>query len=185
MNSISNSEQALSKNERITIAILLIVICLLVISDLLSDSREGVNWPHLAVELLVASSAAIGFFILIRSTLYTKQSLARSEDQLRKKEAETQLWRSESQKWMEGLGAAIDSQFIRWGLTEAEKEVALLLLKGLSLKEISTVRATSEKTVRTHASAIYSKSELAGRSELAAYFLEDLLLPRSQREPGA
>lgn len=185
MNSDSSSDPSLSKNERLTIAILLIAICLLVISDLFSDSREGVNWPHLTVELTVASSAAIGFFILIRSSMHTKQSLARSEDQLRKKETEAQLWRSESQKWMQGLSAAIDSQFVRWGLTDAEKEVALLLLKGLSLKEISTVRATAEKTVRTHASAIYSKSGLSGRSELAAYFLEDLLLPQSQTTPNA
>jgi DNA-binding CsgD family transcriptional regulator len=35
-----------------------------------------------------------------------------------------------------GLGAAVDRQFEDWGLTAAEKEVAGLLIKGLSLKEL-------------------------------------------------
>jgi hypothetical protein len=37
-------------------------------------------------------------------------------------------------------------------------------------------RNTSEKTVRQQASAIYQKSNLSSRSELSAFFLEDLLV---------
>ena len=44
---------------------------------------------------------------------------------------------------LSGLGEAIEAQFSRWNLTEAEREVALLLLKGLSLKEAAAVRATT------------------------------------------
>jgi DNA-binding NarL/FixJ family response regulator len=56
--------------------------------------------------------------------------------------------------------------------------VGLLLLKGLSLKEAAEARQTSERTVRQQALAVYRKAGLAGRAELAAFFLEDLLLPR-------
>ncbi|HVP62222.1 MAG TPA: LuxR C-terminal-related transcriptional regulator [Myxococcaceae bacterium] len=66
-------------------------------------------------------------------------------------------------------------------VTEAEREVALLLLKGLSLREIAGLRETSERTVRHQSLAVYRKAGLAGRAELSAYFLEDLLGPR-QRE---
>jgi DNA-binding CsgD family transcriptional regulator len=65
-------------------------------------------------------------------------------------------------------------------LTVSEKEVAFLLLKGLSLKEIAAIRETSEKTARAQSTAIYEKSGLAGRSELAAFFLEDLLAPSAK-----
>jgi DNA-binding NarL/FixJ family response regulator len=51
-------------------------------------------------------------------------------------------------------------------------------LKGLSLKEAADVRSTSEKTVRAQAQAIYEKSGLSSRSELSAFFLEDLLAPK-------
>ncbi|MGH8595878.1 MAG: LuxR C-terminal-related transcriptional regulator, partial [Gammaproteobacteria bacterium] len=61
--------------------------------------------------------------------------------------------------------------------TEAEREVALLLLKGLSSKEIAAVRGVSERTVREQSRAIYSKAGLTGRAALSAFFLEDLLAP--------
>ena len=73
--------------------------------------------------------------------------------------------------------AGIERQFERWDLPVAEKDVALLLLKGLSYKEIAIARDTSERTVREQGRAVYRKSGLGGRSELSAFFLEDLLLP--------
>jgi DNA-binding CsgD family transcriptional regulator len=87
-------------------------------------------------------------------------------------------FRGESQQHARGLGEAIDRQFQRWGLSPAEREVALLLVKGLSHKEAAEVRATSERTVRQQALAVYRKAGLAGRAELAAFFLEDLLQPQ-------
>lgn len=59
--------------------------------------------------------------------------------------------------------------------TPAEKDIALLLLEGLSRKEIAGLRATSETTVRQQSRAIYEKAGLGGRADLAAFFLEDLL----------
>ncbi len=91
--------------------------------------------------------------------------------------AQGQRWRSEVRTLLNGLGDAIESQFSRWNLTEAEREVALLLVKGLSLKEIATVRATSERTVRAQARSLYSKAGVTGRAALSAFFLEDLLAP--------
>jgi DNA-binding CsgD family transcriptional regulator len=88
-----------------------------------------------------------------------------------------QRWRSEARGLLNGLGDAIDVQFTRWGLTEAEREVALLLLKGLSLKEVATVRSTDERTVRTRARSLYAKGRLSGRAARSAFFLEDLLAP--------
>src|SRR5213593_86931 len=48
---------------------------------------------------------------------------------------------------------------------------------------VADLRQTSERTVRQQALAIYRKSGLNGRSDLAAFFLEDLLLP-SVRHPA-
>ena len=59
----------------------------------------------------------------------------------------------------------------------AEREVALLLLKGLSHREIAAVRAVSERTVREQARSLYAKAGLTGRAALSAFFLEDLLAP--------
>jgi DNA-binding CsgD family transcriptional regulator len=64
-------------------------------------------------------------------------------------------------------------------LTEAEKEVGLLMLKGLSHKEIANIRNSSEKTVRQQAGAVYAKSGLEGKGQLSAFFLEDLMIPKN------
>lgn len=91
--------------------------------------------------------------------------------------AEADEWRQKASQLLEGISQSIETQFETWGLTTTEKEIALLLIKGFSTKEIATVRQGSERTVRQHAQSIYSKSKLAGRAELAAYFLEDFLGP--------
>lgn len=95
-------------------------------------------------------------------------------------QAERDQWRASAQTALSGLGAAIDGQFDAWKLTAAEREVALLLLKGYGHKQIAGATQRSERTVRQHAVTVYQKSGLAGRAELAAFFLEDLLLPRDE-----
>lgn len=96
--------------------------------------------------------------------------------------------RSEGAQWcidmrelLKGLSSAIDGQLERWQLTAAEREIALLMLKDLSHREIAALRDTSERTIRQQAQAIYGKSNLSGRAALSAFFLEDLLLPFAQR----
>jgi DNA-binding CsgD family transcriptional regulator len=87
-------------------------------------------------------------------------------------------WRADMRELLKGLSTAIDAQFERWQLTTAEREIALLMLKGLSHKEIAVVRNTQERTIRQQAQSIYGKANLSGRAALSAFFLEDLLTPQ-------
>lgn len=98
-------------------------------------------------------------------------------EDLARSRAEAERWRSEAHQALAGLGAQIDQQFERWGLTTAEREVGLLLLQGLSHKEIAAQRRTGVGTVRQQALAVYQKSRTDGRAGLAAFFLRDLRLP--------
>jgi DNA-binding CsgD family transcriptional regulator len=90
---------------------------------------------------------------------------------------ERDAWRAKAQDYLQGLGETIAAQFKTWKLTSAERQVALLLLKGFSTQEIALLQERSERTVRQHAITVYSKAKVAGRAELSAFFLEDLLLP--------
>jgi len=67
------------------------------------------------------------------------------------------------------------AKFGEWGLSASESEVALLLIKGLSVAEIARLRDTRPGTIKSQSNAIYRKAGLKSRSELAAYFVEDLL----------
>ncbi len=73
------------------------------------------------------------------------------------------------------LLAVIYEKFDAWKLTPSEREIALLLIKGLSIQEISDLRDTRPGTVKSQSSSIYQKARVTGRNELAAYFVEDLL----------
>jgi DNA-binding CsgD family transcriptional regulator len=125
--------------------------------------------------ILVLTAAAV-VHLLGRTRSQHQQQLALIQD-LEVARSEGAHWRADMRELLQGLSSAIDDQFGRWQLTPAEREVALLMLKGLSHKEIAVVRDASERTVRQQARAIYGKANLSGRAALSAFFLEDLLLP--------
>ena len=121
--------------------------------------------------------ATVGVVLLFRATRQQRDDHLQLIRDLEVARLQGRRWRTESRALLNGLGQAIETQFQRWNLTDAEREVALLLLKGLSTKEIAAVRGSSERTVREQARAVYSKSSLTGRAALSAFFLEDLLAP--------
>lgn len=152
-------------------------ILLLIGWDLVTDYRSGTAWPHLLIEMSVLLLAVMGAGFLWWHVLAARGRARLLERDLEAARTEARRWQDESRELLQGLGAAIERQFERWGLTPAEAEVGLLLLKGLSHKEAALVRETSERTVRQQARSLYLKAGLSGRAELSAFFLEDLLLP--------
>ncbi len=119
----------------------------------------------------------VGVGLMFRMNYRQREELLELLRELEVPRLQGQRWRDDSRALLAGLGEAIDSQFSNWNLTEAEREVALLLLKGLSVKEAAAIRATKERTIRAQARTIYSKAGLTGRAALSAFFLEDLLAP--------
>lgn len=69
----------------------------------------------------------------------------------------------------------LEERFAEWGLTPAERDVALFAIKGMSTAEISVLRATSEGTVKAQTNAIYRKAGVTGRSQLLSLFIDDLM----------
>jgi DNA-binding CsgD family transcriptional regulator len=128
--------------------------------------------------LIVTTAAGVVYLInRVNRQQRGQQALLRDLEVAR---AEGSQWRADMRELLKGLGDAIDRQFERWKLTAAEREVAMLLLKGLSHKEIAVVRDSSVLTVRQQARSVYAKANLSGRAALSAYFLEDMLLPPQQ-----
>lgn len=162
-------------------ATILGAVTVLVGLDVAGDARSGGSASHLLLEVAIMAIALAGAVALWGQLLAVRRRARSLQRDLVRAETDLARFRAESQEALQGLGVAIDRQFDRWALSAAEREVALLLLKGLSHKEAAAVRATSERTVRQQALAVYRKAGLAGRAELAAFFLEDLLLPA----PGA
>ena len=163
-------------------AALFAAIALLIGVDVAADYRAGSETGHLLTEGLVMSLALAGAAALWRQLRAVRRRAETLTVDLAAARREADRFRDEARDVLRGLGEAIDRQFARWELTAAEREVGLLLLKGLSHKEVAAARSTSETTVRQQALAIYRKSGLRNRSDLSAFFLEDLLLPADQRD---
>jgi DNA-binding CsgD family transcriptional regulator len=162
-----------------------LVVTVLAAIDVAFDLREGATLGHVAIEAGIVLSGMAGAVamvrrlrLVIRSSREARADAVRLAGQLRATEVEATRWRAEAEELLTGLGTVIDRQFERWGLSPAEREVALLLLKGLSHKELAEVRSITEATARQQARAVYKKAGLSGRHDLAAFFLEDLLLPQ-------
>jgi DNA-binding NarL/FixJ family response regulator len=146
--------------------------------ELLDDpDMSGLELALELIDIIPLVIVMVAVVLLFRMASRQREEQATLLRDLEVARIQGQRWRSESRQFLAGLGEAIDAQFSRWNLTEAEREVALLLLKGLSLKEIAAVRATSERTIRAQARSLYSKAGLTGRAALSAFFLEDLLAP--------
>lgn len=73
------------------------------------------------------------------------------------------------------LADIIESFFEEWALTAAERDVAIMILKGLDNDTIAGVRHTAAGTVRAQATSIYAKSRTDGRAQFISLFVEELL----------
>jgi DNA-binding CsgD family transcriptional regulator len=154
--------------------------------DIIADIQEGTEWIHIIVELLVFIIAIISAFTisfrLLKEARQSRQLVEKLKLDLQKNSEQALEWKNEAQALLEGLGKSINNQFERWNLTPSEKEIGLLLLKGLSHKEVAYIRNVSEATARQQARAVYKKAGLGGRHDLSAFFLEELALPSEQNE---
>ncbi len=129
-----------------------------IISDLASGGDSNL---HILVELVVSLAISLVLFVELRRIVSLNRQIGEE--------------RSKTARLAGEMASVITEKFAEWRLTPSEHEVALLLIKGLSMKEIAEARQVKEKTVRLQATNIYAKSGTAGRHELAAYFIEDLM----------
>jgi DNA-binding NarL/FixJ family response regulator len=166
----------LNKRFFLLLSVIAGVILGLTLWDLL---REPVMPPLVEIGLdvaekliLVAAMAGVAWAVMGLTDLREEQ--AAMANNLARSVAQGEHWRVQRQTEIAALGQAIETQLKAWKLSEAEIDIAGLMLKGASLKEIALARDTSEATIRQQAQSIYRKSGLSGRAELSAYFLESL-----------
>ncbi|PPB80480.1 DNA-binding CsgD family transcriptional regulator [Albidovulum inexpectatum] len=126
---------------------------------------------------LLEVGAAFGLLIgLILGGVLLRRALAD------RRRAEERLRRASS-----AFGELLMERFDEWGLTAAERDVALFAIKGLSTAEIAAIRGTSEGTIKAQTNAIYRKAGVSGRPQLISLFLEDLvhdLKPDMETDPS-
>ncbi len=159
---------------RVPLTVLLLAIAAGGMVDLILDQPESWLSLHVLYEVGLVLAGLVTTAWLWRGWGRAEESAGRLRRSLEERQAERDAWRVRAERALEGLGRAVDEQFELWQLTPAERGVALLLLKGHGLKQIAGLTRRSERTARQHAVAVYQKSGLQGRAELAAFFLEGI-----------
>ncbi|MBE0493703.1 MAG: helix-turn-helix transcriptional regulator [Thiomicrospira sp.] len=143
---------------------LFLLLILLSVGDLVMDLFSGSSFTHLILDA----------GIVILALYFIREWHAACVNERHTNEL--------LQQYVDGLKQTIEAEFERWHLTEAEKRIAIMLIKGKSIKEIAEYCHRGEGTVRQHSVSVYRKAGFHGRAELAAYFLNELLKPDADQE---
>ena len=69
----------------------------------------------------------------------------------------------------------MQEQFHLWGLSPAERDVALFAVRGYSNAEIAAALGKGEATVKTQLNAVFRKADLSGRTALVSHFIDVVL----------
>jgi DNA-binding CsgD family transcriptional regulator len=144
--------------------------------DIYSDLKEGSSIVHLTGEISSMLLLSFGIGLLTRKLLQAKKENQMYRTEIDQSRKDFEAYKKETSQLTQGLNQKVQEQMKRWHLSAAERDICLLVLKGLANKEISYLRKTSEKTVTQQLGQVYTKSGLQGRSELLAFFLEDLFV---------
>lgn len=165
-----------TKKLMILFAVLAFIIFGLSAVDLLQEPILPA-WNEIVVDLaekIILVGAMGGVAWTVHGVIDLRESQEAMSNNMARSVAQGEAWRAQRRGEIAAMGQAIEDQFQQWHLSVAEVDVAGLMLKGASLKEIAIARDTTEATIRQQAQAIYRKSGLSGRAELSAYFLESL-----------
>jgi DNA-binding CsgD family transcriptional regulator len=131
------------------------------VGDAASDFLVAPTAPHTVFEGMVALALLLGCG-------FGAWQLRQTLDQMQAQSRALQAARG-------ALGAVIDAQMTAWGLTPAERDVAVFALKGMDVAEIAALRGAAAGTVRAQLTRVYAKAGVSGRAQFAAWFVEDLL----------
>jgi DNA-binding CsgD family transcriptional regulator len=133
-----------------------------ILASVLGIPYQPLDWAFVE---LIEIGAALGLILgVVLGGFALRESFRRT------RRAEEALRRA-STAFMEVL----EERFTDWGLTPAERDVALFAIKGMSTQEIATLRSTSEGTVKAQTNAIYRKAGVTGRPQLLSLFIDDLM----------
>lgn len=150
--------------------------------DIILDMNDGVTTEHLIHEAALWAFSMAGAYYQFKIIKWQNREMKGFQSKITELKTNNSVLKIEQEKFQKKIAHLsnefllnIDEQFNQWGFSRGEKEIALLIIKGLAMKEIADIRGSTESTVRQQASQIYKKSSLHGRMELTAFFLDDLL----------
>lgn len=147
------------------------------VAEIIIEFASGETLAEMINDLFRFTLSAIVLVIFVVEYLNQQKALGDLRGQLSSARGQLAKLDTKSNKLASQYRAVMQKQFDAWQLSASEQDVVIMMLKGLSFREIAELRETREKTVRQQASSVYRKAGLRSRNELAAWFFEDMLEP--------
>ena len=137
-----------------------------VIDEVVAHAVDGLAYTrpeilHLCIETLGVIGLAYAARQLWNYMILLRRQAAANEASLR-------MLRGEFQQ-------VLQARFNDWQLTGAEADVALMIVKGLNIAEISAARNTAPGTIKAQTSSVFRKVGVGSKSELMAAIVEEFL----------
>lgn len=151
-----------------------LLILLWIIEEVLTFAFD-INWIERSQAYFTTIEAAfgllsiIGIYFLFQEIRNTKTDIESAKIMIEGLKNKNQFLVQTNQSFWESL----QRQLEEWDLSE--KEIALLLLRGMSNHQIAAIRGKSLKTIENQTFSIYQKSGTTGKLEFIAYFISPLL----------
>ena len=154
--------------------IFMVIIVLLGTADLVLDQLNTGKTFHSFIEITFIIFAVVSSSWMWHVYKKNNKLLQNSENRVMELTAQRQEYLQKHENLIRGMKEAITNQLKTWGLSAAEIEITLLLMRGYSHKQIAGQLEKSEKTVRNQSLAVYKKTGMTGRNDLTAFFIEDI-----------
>jgi DNA-binding CsgD family transcriptional regulator len=156
---------------QILIAMLLLLLTF-ISYDTYVDHKSDAGKLHILLEVSLIMSVFATLVYTLRKYIHKN---ALNEKKLQSLAAEHRDLKEKLTQYKQDIHSYLQINFTSWKLTKSEKDIALLLFKGCTGKEISVIRKTSYQTVRSQISGIYRKAKVKNHNQFMATLMEDIL----------
>ncbi len=127
----------------------------------LSEGYWAAIWSLIWLSMMTVALAT-AIFVLFREVVRRQTEVSDFDRQVTLMQGEFQF--------------VLERLFDEWALTPAERDIALLILKGLNSNEIARARRTASGTIRAQTSSVFRKVGVSSRAELMSLFLDAFLV---------
>jgi DNA-binding CsgD family transcriptional regulator len=159
------------KYSQLLISILLILL-VFIAYDTYVDHKSNVGKVHILLEISLLFS--LFAFLIFALKKYIHKNII-NEKKLQNLNLRHQELKEKIVQYKTDIHDYLQINFISWKLTKSEKDIALLLFKGCTGKEIAEIRNTNYQTVRSQISRIYRKAKVKNHNQFMATLMEDIL----------
>ena len=138
--------------------------------DVANDIKE-----HIATDTAYSFGSALHLFFEILATIGLTLGLIEILTYIKELQKSDEKHELQLKHLTEDFDALVHKRFNKWDLTDAEKDIALFMLRGLSNSEIADLRKVAVGTVRVQSHRVLQKAGASSRTELMSIFMEEFM----------